>query len=167
MSYTTARAALVAFFTGIDGIQRMYADAPWIIEGANWQLNAGTTYGAVAFIHIDQSSEARITLPAQTGQKQISYTVSLLIQYQYMIPPYLALGTSEDAWVVGLDLIVDAVKAQIRSDQKAGTGPAGVIFQQGEGTSDLRVAQDLPIADEDRVYSYTRVEFDVTEIITA
>lgn len=167
MSYATVRQALVAYFASIAGIQTMYRDSPWFLDQAQWGLEADKQWGAVAFLHIDRSSESRITLPAGTGSKEIEYVVSLVVQYQYLIPSILGNGLREDDWVVGLDTIIDTVKARLRADQTAGTGLGGVIFQVGENPSDITVDQDLPILDVGRVYSLTRVEFNVTEIITA
>lgn len=167
MGQATVRAAIVNYLSGanIPGITLWLKDAPWYLDGGRWNLAPGQLYGAVAFPHIDRTHEERITLPAQTANKKITYTVSLCFQYQYLIQG----GGEPDAWVDGLDTILDGIKAVIRADQNLGTD-GHPIFEAGEDVNDLATDIDLPILDDNdggRVYMFARVEVTVIEIITA
>lgn len=178
--YAAVRAALKEWFVDaqIDGVSAVFKTGPWYLDGSTWSIPGGTNYSAVLFVHIDSSAESRITLPAPNafipgqpiGQKQVMYVVSVVIQYKYLIPSDLPPGEAEDAWVDGLDLIIDQVKARIRLDPtQGGTDSYSAIFQAGQSEADIRLEQDLPIIDEDGgiVYSLSRVEFDLTSIIIA
>ncbi len=162
------RSALVEFFAAppITGIQHWYRDEPWFIQGGTWNLADNGGWGALAYVHIDRAQESRITIPVETGQKRIDYTVSLLIAYQYLIPSQVP-ENGEDSWVGPLDQIVDAVKDRIRSDPTAGTGQAGAVFQFGQGDNDIRHERDLPRRTNGVIHNWTRLEVDVVEIITA
>lgn len=173
MGYATVRNALVNFFAVTPGMQAMYKEAPWIVNGSDFKLNPGTTSAAVGFIHIDQTQEERITLPAYTGSKGVDYTCSLVFLYKYERPANLSSGLKEDEWVTGLDLLIDTVKAKIRSDENGGV--PGIIFQMGTGAGagaategpDIMVQQDLPEDDGQGIFTLVRVEFHVYEIIQA
>lgn len=167
MGYSAVRSTLKAFFATIPTIQTMYSEAPWLITGRAFKLNAGTTAGAVGMIHLDSSSERRIALPWSTGQKLVETQAALIVLYQYMKPPGYATQVTEDAWVVDLDKFVDTIKAKLRSNQNA--GDASVIFQL-EGMDDVPhflMEQDLPVDDGARIWELLRVSFPVYEIITA
>lgn len=166
MSDGAVRVALRDFFQTpvITGLQKVYLDEPWIIQGANWNVDAG--WGAVGFIHLDTSKESRLTLGAAIGgSKRVEHTVGLVIQYQYLIPDTLPDGVDEDAWVGPFDQIIDAVKARIHSDPTLGS--PSIIFQGGQDNDDIRVSRDLPQKDIGKVIVFAVVEFNVTEIIQA
>lgn len=168
MTDANVRAALRDFFQTppLLGLQKVFLDEPWIIQGANWDVQSQSGWGAVAFIHLDTSHESRITLGAAIGgSKQVDHTVGLVIQYQYLIPAALPDGTDEDAWVGPLDQIIDGVRTRIHSNPNAGN-PA-VVFQFGQDNNDIRVTRDLPKIDNGKIVVFTLVEFDVTEIIQA
>ena len=177
MSYAAVRAALVAWFeaANVTGLQQVYKDMPWFLDAAQWNITPARTWGAVGFIHIDSSSESRMTVGAQNplkladtvGLKQVNYVVSLGLQYQFLIPATLANGDEADVWVDGLDSLIDALKTRIRSDPLQGAS-SSVIFQAGQDDNDIRVESDLPIHEPGvRVYSFHRIQFNLTEIITA
>lgn len=165
MSDSAVRQAIQQFFAApaIDGIQRVYADVPWFMDGANWDIFGGQGWAAVAAVHLDRSSESRLTLPFGTGSKHVEHNVGLMIQYQYLIPNTLELDEAEDSWVTGLDSIIDAVKDRIRSDYTFNSN--GVIWQAGEQRDDLRITRDVPSVDVGRVVCWAVLEFSVTEII--
>lgn len=177
MSYAAVRAATVAWFNtaGIEGLQKVYQDMPWFLDAAEWNVTPGRPWGAVGFIHLDSSNESRITVGAENptlpadavGYKQVEYVLSLGLQYQYLIPATLPADVAADVWVEGLDSLIDAVKARIRQDPLLGA-TSDVIFQAGQDDNDIRVESDLPIYDAGvRVYSFHRVQFNLTEIINA
>jgi hypothetical protein len=177
MGDESTRAALVAFFStpAITGIQKFYQDMPWFIDGKSWKLFANNGWGSIAFIHLDTAFEDRIAINGATaqgmpqGKKTVRHTVSIVIQYQYLIPPTMPTGQVEDAWVGPLDQTIDLVKARLRSDPAMGTGVGGVIFQAAQQQNDIRQTRDLPVTSPQgsKVMSWNRIEFDVTEIITA
>lgn len=170
MSAATVRSQLQAFLSSppITGLEKVYRDQPWIALGGDWQLSSNAGWGAIGWLHLDEESETRATLPAVAGQKRVDYRVGLVVLYQYLIPAQLPDGQAEDAWVGPLDALLDAVKARLRSDPKAGTGPGldGVIFQQSQDPQDLKISRDLPRRDHGKVWSWQVVEFTVTEIVT-
>lgn len=169
MSDSAVRQAIQAWFASaaIPGVQTVYLDEPWIVQGADWNVTSESGWGAILAIHLDSSDETRITMPALTGNKRVDHKVGVLIQYQYLIPSQLPSGVMEDDWVNGLDQIIDAVKARIRSDPNMGTAPGGVIWEAGQSPADIRITRDLPKLDPGRIVSWNLVEFDVTEIIVA
>jgi len=167
MADGAVRIAIRNFFQAplIPGIQQVYLDIPWFIDGAQWDVLDGSGYAAVASVHLNTSQESRITLPWKSGQKQVNHAVGLVLQYQYLIPSSFAPDEAEDAWVTGLDAIIDAVKDRIRSDYTFNN--TNVIFQAGQDAGDIRVTRDVPVIDVGRVIAWTVVEFNVTEIIQA
>lgn len=167
MADGAVRIAIRDFFQSppIDGIQRVYLDVPWFMDGAQWDVQSQDGYAAVASVHLTTSNETRLTLPWKTGSKHVDHTVGLLLQYQYLIPPTFGPDEAEDAWVHGLDSIIDGVKDRIRSDYTF-NNPA-VIFQGGQDAQDIRVTRDVPVIDIGKVVAWVVVEFNVTEIIQA
>jgi hypothetical protein len=180
--YTSVREAIRSWIdTGtIPGVGHVFRDGPWYLDGSAFNLTPGQPWGAVVFIHIDSSSETRLTLAAPNpyiaqqpvGQKSVEYVVSIVVQYKFQLPQFFAPGETEDMWVLPLDLIIDALKTRLRQDPTLGTG-GSPIWQaaQGSGTAggmqpDIRLQQDLPVLDDDmsQVYSLTRIEFDVISI---
>jgi hypothetical protein len=181
MGDTEVRAAVVDFFKApaIPGIQGIYKDEPWFLDGGKWSLKDNGGWGAVGFVHLDTSNSHRIAVGGAdangtpTGQVMEMYTVSLVLQYKYLIPKQLADGMQEDAWVGPLDQIIDDVKTRIRSDPTFGTGPGGVIYQAGQGDGSggplIRQSRDLPVTNQQRtqILSWNRIEFDARSILTA
>ena len=165
MADGAVRQAIQNFFLNpsIDGVQHVYLDVPWFLDGAQWDVFDNRGWAAVASIHLDRSQESRITLPFGTGSKNVEHNVGLILQYQYLIPAKFQQGEFEDAWVTGLDQIVDAVKDRIRSDYTFNSN--GVIWQSGQQANDIRITRDVPTVDLGRVVSWNVVEFSVTEII--
>ncbi|WP_427130313.1 hypothetical protein [Pseudarthrobacter sp. S9] len=165
MSATTVTAAIQSFLAGTPGITTLYKDAPWEMTGDNWQTNA--LPGTPAFIHLDHSSESRIALGGEHGGwKQVDYTVSLVLLYQYVIPSDVA---SKDVWVDGLNDLLDKVVTRIRSDRAFGSAGGAPIFEAGNQDQGIQIARDLPHWDVGggKVRSWVRVEFKVTEMIEA
>lgn len=173
MSAATVRAQMQAFLAtpGIAGIGRMYNSQPWYASGEQWKLGDNGGHGTVCWPWISDESEERIGFPAETGQKRITYKVRIVVLYQYLIPPQLALGQAEDAWQGPLDDIIEALKTRLRSDPKAGTAPgmAGVIFEQSQAAGDLAVMRDLPVLASrgGKVLCWTGIDTTVVEVITA
>lgn len=178
MSAATVRQQLVDFLSAppITGVQKWYRDEPTFAAGETWDLRANNGWGAVGWTHITDESEERLTLGAQTptaaaaGQKKITYRVGIVVQFQWLVPS----GTTQDsadAYIDPLDGLIEAIKARLRSDPKAGTGPglAGVIFEQSQDPGDLHVARDLPKLAKGggKVIAWQLIETTVTEIITA
>jgi hypothetical protein len=157
---------MVSYLTGINGITTLYPDAPWEMLGDNWQNPATGLQGTPAFLHINNSSETRVTIPAVLGgQKAVTYDVSLVLLYQYWIP---ADAPTKSAWVDGLDTLIDSVVDRIRADPAFGTGPQGTIWQAGEEQHDIAVHSDLPhTMDGGLVMAWNRIDFRVREIVVA
>lgn len=167
MADGAVRKAIQQFFSSpeIDGIQRVYKDVPWFLDGARWEVYDQRGWAAVCAVHLTSSRESRVTLPWKDGSKQVNHTVGMIIQYQYLIPTQFTFDEAEDSWIEGLDSIVDGIKNRIRSDYTMGN--TDVIFQAGQNPNDIRIQRDVPIIDKGRIVSWNVVEFDVTEIIQA
>lgn len=167
MSDASVRQTIQEFFAtpSIDGIQHVFRDVPWFMDGAQWDVFDNRGWAAVASVHLNRSDETRVTLPWQTGSKRVEHAVGLLIQYQFLIPADFSQGEAEDSWVEGLDTIIDGVKDRIRSDYTFNN--PSVVFQAGQNPNDIRIQRDVPIIDKGRVVSWNVIEFDVTEIIQA
>lgn len=170
MSAGTVRAQLLAYLStpGITGIETWFADEPWFAAGESWKLSANNGWGAVAWPAITDESEDRLTLPALTGQKEVTYKVSIVVLFQYVIP---AGPASADAYSGPLDSVIEAVKARLRADPKAGTGAGldGVIFQQSQDVGDLHVQRAVPHLAKGggKVIAWNAIETTVREVITA
>lgn len=167
MSATTITAALQSFLAPTAGLTKLYKDAPWEMTGDNWQT--AEMPGTPAFLHLDNSVESRIALGGEFGgKKQVDYTVSLVLLYQYLIPSDLG-AAAKDVWVDGLNTLLDAVVAKMRSDRSFGCGAAGPIFEAGNQDQGIMISRDLPHWDHGggKVRSWVRVEFKVTEIVNA
>lgn len=165
MSATTIRASIAAFVSApaITNLAKVYADYPWRIAGTALAITPTTNFGAVAWPHIAEQHEKRITFPAGTGSKEVTYAVDLIVVAQYRIPPT---ATAGDEWVAPADTLLDAIVARLRSDQKIGTGPSSSILQAGEGDEQLKIRRDMPRIDGGILHVWTAVSFSVTEIVT-
>lgn len=176
MSAYTVRQQLQAFLTAppITGLQQVFVSEPLYIAGGAWNLAANQGWGAVGWPWISDEHEDRLTLgapdPARgqlaAGQKTITYKVSIMLLFQYLIPAQMG---SEDAWQQPLDTLIEGVKQRLRSDPKAGTaaGLGNVIFEQSQDPGDLAVTRDMPQRDNGKVIVWQRIDTTVKEIITA
>lgn len=168
-STSLVRQALVNFISTppIAGLEKVYRGQPTIALGGDWNLADNAGHGAIGWMHIDEESQQRITLPALGGNKAIRYQMGLVTLYQYVIPTDPSVLVAGDEWVVGLDALVDSIKARLMSDPTFGTGAGGVIFEGGQDPGDLRIARDLPRLDNGKVWSWQVFEMIVTAIVTA
>lgn len=174
MSAATVRQQLLTFLSSppITGIETWYLDEPWFAAGENWNLASNNGWGAIAWPHITDESEERLTLGAATpggpaaGQKAVVYKVGIVLLFQYLIP---ANPASADAYSAHLDAVIEDVKDRLRSDPKAGTGPGldGVIFEQSQDPGDLHVARDVPKRTGGKVIAWNVLETTVREVVTA
>lgn len=175
MSSATVRAQMLAFLSAqpIAYINRWYAAEPWYVAAERLNLAANNGAGAVAWLHITDESENRATLGAPSGgvaagQKEITYKLAVVMLGVWAIP---ADAASEDVYIGPIDAMIEGVKARLRSDPKAGTGPGldGVIFQQSQDDGDLTVARNVPLLDPGggQLLIWQRVDTTVREIITA
>jgi hypothetical protein len=174
VSAATVRQAFQTFLTepAITGLQKVFLDEPWFAAGETWNLQTNLGWGAIGWPAITDESEERITLGAATpngpaaGQKAVVYKVGIVLLFQYLIP---SSPTSEDAYSTHLDGLIEAVKARLRSDPKAGTQPGldGVIFEQSQDPGDLHVARDMPKRTGGKVVAWQLIETTAREIITA
>ena len=120
-----------------------------------------------AFIHLDHYTESRIALGGEHGgKKQVDYTASLVLLYQYLIPSDLD-GADKDVWVDGLNELLDAVVDRMRSDRAFGCGSTGPVFEAANQDQGIQISRDLPHWDRGKVRCWVRVEFKITEIVDA
>lgn len=170
MSSASVRAQMLAFLSAqpVAYINRWYSAEPWYVAAERLDLAANNGTGAVAWLHITDESESRSALPAVAGQKAITYKLAVVMLGVWVIP---AGPTGEDAYIGPVDDMIEAVKARLRSDPKAGTGAGldGVIFQQSQDPGDLAVQRNVPLLDPGggALLIWQRIDTTVTEIITA
>lgn len=167
MTAQTLRAGIKTFIDtpAIPGLQPLYLNYPWRAAGQAFAVDPARGWGAIAWPHLDQQGEKRLTLPAGTGSKEITYRVGLLTIFQYRIPPSLPAGAREDDWSHSHDGLLDALCARLRSDQTLG----GTVIQAGEGDSQpqMTIRRELPQVDNGILWCWTAVEFEAAEIIQA
>lgn len=167
MSAASVRAGIRDYLAagGIAGLSKVFLNYPWRVDGQTLDIDPARGWTAVAWPHLDQQSEHRLTFPAGSGSKQVDYRVGLLVVFQYLIPSDLQ-GADEDAWTVPHDQLLDALCARLRSDQTLG----GAVLQAGEGEGEqLTIKRDLPRIDPAGgiLHAWTGIEFTATEIVTA
>lgn len=162
MGAKAVRAALRDYIAPTPGISQMFKDEPWLVTAEAWETEAGLP-GTVAYVHIDEEQESRLTITGSpVAGKRVDYVVSIVILYQYTIPSDPG---SKDEWVDGLDDLLDALKGRLRSDPTMGTGGA-VIWQAGQGEDDLHILRDLPKLNHGKVLSWNALRLQVTEMLT-
>lgn len=167
MGMSTVRAAVTAYLSGLDipGVGHVFAEMPYYVadQTAFDQANPGLIGQSALFVHLWQTNESRISLPAVTGQKQVGYIVVIGILYRYQVPANLAV--LQDDWINQLDTLIDTIKAGIRADPNLGAPT--VVFQAGQDTNDLSSEIDFPVLDGGYVRLIGRIDMHLTEIIVA
>lgn len=173
MSRTTIRAAIADFLAAanITGLQKVYQAKPTFFAGELLDLSADNASGAFCWVEFGVSDETRWSNPAPypgysgSGDKGIHYPVSIVVEYQYLIPEQLDAPVSPDDWVHAEDAILQGIKDRIHSD--ATLGATGVVFGASQEPSGLRVSEDDPVLASGKVLSVHTIEFRVTEVIQA
>jgi hypothetical protein len=154
------RQAVRDYIAPTAGISNAYKDEPHYVSNDAW-YSADGTHGTVAYVHIDQEGETRLVITGfPDGGQQITYHVAIVVLYEYLIPDDEA---SPDAWVDGLDDLLDALKARLRADPHLGTGPTGVVWSAAQHDNTLTISRDLPKKDGGVVRSWNVLQFQVTE----
>ena len=172
MSAQAVRAAVQAYFVGqVTGLNQVYRAQPTFADGKNWNLATDLGSGAIGYVHLDAEKETRLTLPYQTGYKQVDYEVGLVVLYQYLIPSNTLVAQNGDEWTDALDVTLDGIKNRLRRDPTLGTsvaqGGTGLIFEAGEAKDDIMIARELPRRSPGKVLSWNVVQFKLTEIVQA
>lgn len=171
MGAATVRAAITSYFAGaaLTGLQHVYQECPWWLDGDQFDLAGGDDFGAVAYVHLSEQRETRIALPAVQGIKAVTWDVALVVLFQYLVPSSFPAGQDESSWVTPLDALLDGLIARLRADQTLGTGHNGVIFQAGESVDDVVLRRDLPRIDAQggKVWCWQVLEFKAVEMIQA
>jgi hypothetical protein len=173
VSAAALRSAAATWFAtdSIPGLVRVYKEQPWFVDGSVWNLGTSVNgepigSGAVAFVHISEQYESRLTVPAITGSKMLTYKCALVVLYQYVIPSGVVTPAAEDDWVLGLDALLDGVVARLRVDPTIGTA-GSPVFQAGQDPDDDKIIRDLPRRYDGVIGSWNVVEFTANEIVTA
>lgn len=189
MSQGAVRLAIAKYLNAgvpasLPGFNHCYLSQPTFLDPTKWWvLPADQNVGTLGYLHIALAEEDRDAYPAIQGQKLVEYTVALVLISRYAIPTAAQSPQLQgDEWVLGWDDTVEALKAYLRADPLAGTGPvsppagqpagdgSGTIWQCAQTQGDLRMsAGDMPVRDEDggEVFNFAVLEFHVTEVITA
>lgn len=162
MGARSVRQAIRDFIAPTPGLTNTFKDEPHFVSNDAWYTADGT-HGTVAYVHLDQEQEERLVLGFPESGQQITYTVAIVVLYEYLIPDGEA---SPDLWVDELDDLLDALKARIRSDPHMGTGPTGVIWSAAQHKGALAISRDLPKLDGGVVRSWNVLQFQATENVT-
>jgi hypothetical protein len=167
VSSADVRGIIAGFFqsASIPGLNKVFPAPPYWADGSLWDLNLQTNSGAIAALHIVEEQESRLTVPAIVGSKMVHYELGLMVFYQYLQPQAIA-AKDESAWSAPLDIILDGIKARLRSDPQAGV-PGGAVWQSAQDRNDVRIRRDLPRTLPGKILSWNVVEFAVDEIIEA
>lgn len=168
MSIATVRTAVTRYLADaeIPGLNRVFKALPWYVDGDVFDLAATLGSGAVAYVHLAESVENRLALPAVLGSQNVHYEVAVIVAYQYLIPSAQVDPTlSEDDWVDQLDAIMQGVKDRIHIDPNLGA--PDVVFLAAQTPRTLRVASYEPRQLPGKIISMQSVEFQLTEIIQA
>jgi hypothetical protein len=173
VSRSDVRAAIAAFLASanIVGLQNVYQALPMFRSGELLNLGADNAAGAYAWIELGQSEETRISVPAKypgytgSGDKTVHYPVTVIVEYQYLIPQQLNSQLSPDDWVLAEDAILQGIKDRIHSDPTLGAN--GTIFAAAQEPNSLRIDPDSPVLEPGKVMSVHGIEFRVTEVIQA
>ena len=167
MSAADVRDATLSWFAppNVMYLNALYKAEPIFASGKDWQLDQGVGFGAMGYLHISDEREIRIgDGGAYGGIKAITYNVALVSLYRYVVANNNP-DDGPDAWVDGLDALLENIKARARADRTWGTGDTGVIWQAGEGdegdSADIRITRDLPKRSSTKVESWQVVEFTV------
>lgn len=163
MGASTVRQAVKNYLSTTTGLTNTYLDEPHYVSNDAWYAADGT-HGTVAYVHLDVETETRLVITGfpDAGQ-QVTYQVGFVILYEYIIPSD---ETSPDLWVLGLDNLIDALKARLRADPHLGTGPNGVVWSAAQDESAITISRDLPKVDAGYVRSWNVLQFKVTENIS-
>jgi hypothetical protein len=166
VSSATVRAAIVAYLGSVPiaGLNKIHPAPPYWADGSEWDLKKQLGSGAIAAVHLVTDNESRITVPVNTGQKKVEYTVGLMLFYQWLMPATLT-PQDESAWAGPLDVIIDGVKALLRADPNCGL-PA-TVWESAQQPGDVTIVRDIPRRLPGKVLSWNVLEWHVTEIITA
>jgi hypothetical protein len=160
------RTAVAAYFAppAVTGLNQVTRAKVRNVKPAAYFANAGDRTGAVAFVYIEGEHEHRMSSPSGSGEKMITYTVGLRVDYRSLLD-------DTEAGVDAYDDLIEAIKAHLRADPTLGTGPGGVVFQAGEGdtagAADIEVISDLPQETGTTTTIWSVLRFLVVEIITA
>lgn len=189
MSQGAVRRAIAAYLNNagqvaLPGFNHCYRAQPAFLDPTKWwQIPASLGVGTLGYLHLALVEEDRIAYPAIQGQKKVEYTAALVLISRYPIPSSSqAQQYQGDEWADGWDATVEALKAYLRADPLAGTGPvnppsgqpagdgSGVIWQCAQTQGDLRLsAGDMPVRDvtAGELLNFAVLEFHATEVITA
>lgn len=173
MSRATVRAAIAAFLaeSAVPGLQAVYQAMPIFFSGERLDLGADNASGAFCWVELGQSEETRWSVPAAypgyagSGDKGVHYPVTIVVEYQYLIPAQTSSVVSPDDWVLSEDAILQGIKDRIHQDPQLGA--PGVIFAASQEPGGLRVTPDDPVLESGKVLSVHGIEFRVTEVIQA
>lgn len=161
MASNAIRLAVQSYFQSVAGISTFYKSEPWFAPGEAWTING--VNGTAAFIHLGKQNESII---AFEGQIEVTHFVTIVVLWQYRIPPRTTTGMP-DGWSDGLDDLLDAIVLKLRADRTLGTGPGGVVWQAGINDADVEVERDMPVKNNGKIWCQSFVTFRVQEITQA
>lgn len=169
MSQASVRQSIFQFIAAakIPHLPMVYRAKPQFVAGQKFAFSDNNGESAICYLHFVSSAESRMTLPAVTGSKHISYKVAIVVIYQYLVRPGTAGVDEASDWVDALDGILDGLKALIRSDPTMGTGGTTTLFQGGEDAGDLLLQSQDAEQLSGVITSWNALEFFVDEIIQA
>ena len=150
----------------IPGIGTVFASPPKISRASDAMANvpAGTPSGSVLYVEILESSEVRVAVGGPTaGKKMVTHSLRLHLLFRSVQP------RSESA-MDDHDDQIEALLELLRADRTIGTTTSSPspIFQNGEGTSGIKVATGMPKeTGTGTTVIWSILDSDAVEILTA
>lgn len=171
MSRETVRQAIRDFLVGAEiiGLQAVYKAMPIFFSGERLELSEDNASGAFCWVELGEATEDRWSVPAAwpgytgSGDKAVHYPVTIVVEYQYLIPQQTSSQVSPDDWVNAEDVILQSIKDRLHTDPQLGA--PGVIFAATQEPNSLGVTPDDPVLESGKVLSVHGISFRVTEVI--
>ena len=158
---TAVRYQLSEFISNppIENVNQVFTSFPKII---NYEVNAqaGQMTRSAVVVYIADEYENRLAIGgAHSGWKRVDYTVILQL-YVHSLHP-----NAEEA-MAEFDILIDNIKARLRSDHNFGD-ETGVLVWQGAEPVIIGRYGEPATAHEGATDIFAELEFDVTEMIQA
>jgi hypothetical protein len=170
MPATEIRSAIQAWLAppAIPGLTVVYRAMPVRMLAEDWPIGVDTGWGAGAYLHLSDISEQRIAYGGAPpgGLKRVTYAAALVVFYRWQYTGNDPTNTT-DGWASPFDQLIGDITTRLRADRTLGCGPAGPVWQAGEGVDggdDIHTQMDLPTEDEGQIVQWAAVQFTVVEM---
>lgn len=160
-SRQTARGTLQQWLYdgNIPGLNQVLLTFPKILD---FQVNAqaGQMSRAAAVIFILRESESRIAVGgAHDGWKRVDYTINLQVFHH-------SLHRNATDAMNDFDILIDGIKARLRSDHNFGDETGTLVWQGAEPDIDTLYGEPV-LTEAQAVETYAEMQFTITQMIRA